>query len=265
MSGKESVTARWLNKSPDDPLKTTIIAIALCLVCSVLVASSAILLQPIQLANDVNEKRKNILEVAGIYDPSKSIEEQFKVIETRVVDFSSGQFDRTIDSDTFDMFDKNKNSFSRLAEDPAKIVSMPRFASIYLVKDEQDNVSSVILPVYGYGLWSTMYGFIALQPDLNHISGLKFYDQRETPGLGAEVDNPIWRKQWENKKIFSEDGELMIHVSKGASSSAEADYGVDAISGASMTSRGVHNLLRFWLGEQGFQAFIQNFQEELTS
>ena len=251
--------------SPDNPYKTVIIAVMLCLVCSTLVATSAILLQPVQTANAINDKRKNILQVAGIFDPTQSIDQQFKAIDAKVIEISSGAFAQNIDAQNFDMFSEQDNTFTLLADDPAGIVSIPKYASIYFVRSEDDEIESIILPVYGYGLWSTMYGFIAMETDLNQVKGLKFYDQAETPGLGAEVDNPRWRAQWEKKFIFDDEGNIRVHVSKNASNSADADYGVDAISGASMTSRGVENLLRFWFGEQGFKNFIQNYKETSLS
>jgi Na+-transporting NADH:ubiquinone oxidoreductase subunit C len=262
---KNNFIHKWLETSPDKPSKTITIAVGLCLVCAMLVAYSAISLRPFQEANALNDKRKNILEVAGIFNPTLSIEEQFNGIETRIVDLKTQQFDQTLNPLKFDMFDESVNPFSTLKHDPAKIVKKPRYATIYLVNNDKNQIETVILPVYGYGLWSTMYGFIALNTDLNHIKGLKFYQQGETPGLGAEVDNPRWRNLWINKKIFDNNGNIKVHVSKGASLSENAQYGVDAISGASMTSRGVHNLLRFWLGDNGFKAFLQQFKKELDS
>jgi Na+-transporting NADH:ubiquinone oxidoreductase subunit C len=115
----------------------------------------------------------------------------------------------------------------------------------------------VILPVYGYGLWSTLYGFIALEENCNDIFGLQFYQHAETPGLGAEVDNPKWRAQWKGKKLNNEKGELMIQVAKTMKSK---EYHIDALAGATLTSNGVDNLVKFWMGETGFKKFLTNLK-----
>ena len=124
-----------------------------------------------------------------------------------------------------------------------------------MLRDENGDLDKVILPVYGYGLWSTLYGFMAIEDDGNTISALKFYDHAETPGLGAEVDNPGWLNQWPGKLLRDENGDLEITVAKTAPPAGE-DYHVDALSGATLTSVGVDNLVRFWMGEQGFERFL---------
>jgi Na+-transporting NADH:ubiquinone oxidoreductase subunit C len=148
-------------------------------------------------------------------------------------------------------------------QDIAKIKRQAKYAPVYLVK-EDDTVKTIILPVHGYGLWSTMYGFLAIESDLNTVVGLKFYDQKETPGLGGEVENPLWRAQWEAKKIHDDDGELRIEVLKGTvdKTREESQYQVDGLAGSTITSRGVTNLLRYWLGENGFGPYLDQLSTE---
>ena len=131
----------------------------------------------------------------------------------------------------------------------------------YIVETDGE-LDTLVLPVRGYGLWSTLYGFLALQEDLNTVAGLGFYQHGETPGLGGEVDNPKWRSLWEGKKLYNEDGELAIQIVKGGvdPQSPNAKYRVDALAGATLTSNGVNNLLHFWLGENGFGPFIANLR-----
>ena len=117
----------------------------------------------------------------------------------------------------------------------------------------------MILPIEGYGLWSTLYGFIALEENGNDIYGLQFYQHGETPGLGAEVDNPRWKALWNGKKLRDDDGDLQITVAK-APPAAGQDYYIDALAGATLTSRGVHNLVRFWMGEQGYGPFLERLK-----
>ncbi len=124
----------------------------------------------------------------------------------------------------------------------------------------------LVLPVEGYGLWSTLYGFIALEADLTTIRGITFYQHGETPGLGGEVDNPNWKRKWVGRKAFGPEGEVKIHVVKGlAGPPSEDPYEVDGLSGATITSRGVSHLVQFWLGEQGFGPFLEKLEQKGTT
>ena len=131
---------------------------------------------------------------------------------------------------------------------------------VYLVLSEGE-LKKIILPVRGYGLWSTMRGFIALESDGNTIAGLGFSEHGETPGLGGEIDNPKWKAIWPGKKVY-QNGEVQVGLVKGAVTpgSANIDYEVDGLAGATLTSRGVTNLVHFWLGEKGFQKFLSNLR-----
>jgi Na+-transporting NADH:ubiquinone oxidoreductase subunit C len=128
---------------------------------------------------------------------------------------------------------------------------------VYFIK-ENDKTEKIVLPVYGKGLWSTMFGFIALDKDLKTVKGFTFFQHGETPGLGGEVDNPRWKKIWNGKQAFDEGGNIRIKVIKGKvdASRPEAKYQIDGLSGATLTSRGVGNLVRFWLGENGYGPFL---------
>ena len=114
------------------------------------------------------------------------------------------------------------------------------------------------MPIHGAGLYSVLYGFLALESDGNTVFGLQYYEQGETPGLGGEVNNPNWRSKWEGKRLFDDQGTLQIEVIKGAS----GDFQVDALSGATLTSRGVTNMLHYWLGEDGFGPYLKQFRSQ---
>jgi Na+-transporting NADH:ubiquinone oxidoreductase subunit C len=123
-------------------------------------------------------------------------------------------------------------------------------------------VEMLILPIEGKGLWSTLYGFIALAPDATTIEGITFYEHGETPGLGGEIDNPSWKALWPGRRAFNDRGETAIEVIKGqAGPPAEDPYRVDGLSGATLTGRGVSHLVRFWLSEDGFGPFLDQVRE----
>ena len=106
-----------------------------------------------------------------------------------------------------------------------------------------------------------MYGFLALDPDLATIRGLTFYQHGETPGLGGEVDNPRWKALWPGRIAFDETGEPVIAVARGRVGTPQQDpHRVDGLAGATLTSRGVTAMLRFWLGEHGYGPYLERLK-----
>ncbi|TQV81348.1 Na(+)-translocating NADH-quinone reductase subunit C [Exilibacterium tricleocarpae] len=246
----------------DSIKKTMLVAVSLCFVCSVVVSTAAVLLRPAQVANKAQDFKRNILQAAGMRDESVAVEEQFAEITTRVVDLSTGRFTDAVDPDKYDQRKAAKDPAlsERLNpdDDIAKISRLEKYAEVYLVEGDQ-GLEKIILPIRGYGLWSTLYGFLALDSDLNTVVGLGFYEHGETPGLGGEVDNPNWKASWPGKQVYGDDGGVAIEVVKGKAD-PDARYEVDGLSGATLTARGVHNLVQFWLGENGFAEFLDNLK-----
>lgn len=248
----------------DSVKRTVLVALVLCLVCSVFVSAAAVLLRPAQDANIERDRKSNILAAAGMLQQGESVDEQFANVTPKVVDLSTGKFTDAVDVVSYDQRKAAKDpAFSDELpdqEDIAKISRRVKYATVYLVKGD-NGIDKVILPIKGYGLWSTLYGFVALESDFSTIAGLGFYEQKETPGLGGEVDNPAWKALWVGKKVYRDD-KAVISVIKGHvdSSRPEAVYQVDGLSGATLTSKGVDNLMKFWMGEQGFAPFLANLR-----
>ncbi len=258
---------RGLTQAPkDSPRRTLFVAFSVCLVCSVVVATAAVSLRPMQIANALLERKKNILEVAGLSSAKDDVDELFAQLEPRIVDLQTGRFSDAFDALAYDQRRASSDPELSVAVAPerdiASIGRRARYATVYLARRE-GRIERVILPVRGYGLWSTMYGLVALTGDFNTIDGLVFYEHGETPGLGAEIDNPAWQAKWRGKRIYDEQGDVRIEVVKRIADprSPDADYQVDGIAGATLTSRGVGNLLRYWLGEDGFGPFISQLQQ----
>ncbi len=254
--------------SRDSTAKVLGVAFVLCLVCSILVSAAAVGLSSRQERNRLEEKRKNILLAAGIYEAGRPIDEQFGQIQPRIVDLQTGQFERGLDPANFDSraAARDPQTSHRIApqQDLAGIKTRSRYKDVYLVLGDEGRLQQLILPVHGKGLWSTMYGFISLANDLTTITGFSFYQHGETPGLGGEIDNPDWKKQWPGKKIFDASGQLRIEVLKGMvdRESENAVHQVDGLSGATLTARGVSHLLRYWMGKDGYQPFLATLQTE---
>lgn len=254
--------ARFKALPVDSTPKTLFVAITLCLFCSMIVAAAAVALRPTQEANKLRDKQVNILQVAGLYEDGINVTEAFAGFEPRVVDLSAGLYTDEFDAATFDdaAAAADPALSMALSDDPASIGRRSHYATAYLLNDDAGNLDKIILPIYGYGLWSTLYGFIALEENGNDIFGLQFYQHGETPGLGAEVDNPRWKSLWGGKALQNAAGELKITVAKGGAPAGMEDHHIDALAGATLTSRGVDNLVRFWMGEQGFGPFLENLK-----
>lgn len=260
MQSAKGPIGRFLAMPADSISKTLIVAVGLCLFASMIVSAAAVSLRPVQEANKLRDKRVNILQVAGLYEDGVDVNEAFAAFEPHVVELATGQFTDQFDAASFD--DKAASgdpALSRaLDDDPAAIGRQALYRTIYVLRDEAGAIDKVILPIHGYGLWSTLYGFIAVEENGNEIFGLQFYDHAETPGLGAEVDNPRWKALWHGKRLRDGAGELQITVAKTAPGAPE--HFIDSLSGATLTSRGVDNLVRFWMGEEGFAPFLTNLK-----
>lgn len=252
----------------DNPAKPFYSVLVLAFACSALVASAAVGLRPMQEANRVLDKKKHILYAAGIYEENKSIEELFKPIETHVVDLATGEFvtSDTINSTTFKQekaaFDDKFGRALSGDEDLAKIKRLEKYSLVYLVKNN-GKTDQVILPVRGKGLWSTMYAYVALSGDMTTIQGVSFYAHGETPGLGGEIENKEWQQDWQSKKIYNEKGEVSLVFAKGKASveGERALYEIDGLSGATLTTKGVDNLMDFWFGDHGFKPFLTKMSQ----
>jgi Na+-transporting NADH:ubiquinone oxidoreductase subunit C len=253
--------ARFLAASPDSVGKTITVAVALCLFASMVVSLAAVSLRPVQEANKLRDKQVNVLQVAGVYEDGIDVGEAFAAFEPKVLDLETGEFADQFDAATFDDLAAASDPELSIAltDDPAGIGRRANYRVIYFLKDDAGALDKVILPVHGYGLWSTLYGFVALEENGNDIFGLQFYQHGETPGLGAEVDNPRWKGLWNGKQLHDDAGDLQIHVAK-TPSGAELNYHVDALAGATLTSVGVDNLVKFWMGDQGYAKFLAKLQ-----
>jgi Na+-transporting NADH:ubiquinone oxidoreductase subunit C len=243
-------------------------AAAVCLVCSIVVSSASVALRPRQVINKELDRQKQVLLVAGLLAPDESadgaqIKRLFEEsIEPRAVDLATGAYDESIDPASYDQRKATKDPEISRAADPnnAGVKRLPNKAVVYH-KIVDGRLEMLILPIEGAGLWSTLYGFIALAPDTSTIEGITFYEHGETPGLGGEVDNPSWKALWPGRQAFDADGEIAIEVIKGyAGPPAEDPYRVDGLSGATITARGVSHLVQYWLGDNGFGPYLDQFR-----
>ncbi|MFC0308813.1 Na(+)-translocating NADH-quinone reductase subunit C [Gallibacterium trehalosifermentans] len=245
---------------------TILVVVLVSLVCSIIVASAAVGLKSIQNEQKLLDKQKNILSVAGLL-PLKAKDAEIKAlyaqnIEPKVVELATGDYVSNITN--FDarvaVKDPAQSVVINTDDDKAGIKVRAKYAEVYLVKDAQGNVSQIVLPIYGTGLWSVMYGFVSVAPDANTIKGITYYEQGETAGLGGEIANPNWQKYFVGKKLFDAQEQVAIKIGKGAS--ADKDHGIDGLSGATLTTKGVQGSFDYWFGHNGFGPYLDKIRAE---
>lgn len=260
-----------------DSIKKIIgVALGVCLVCSILVSAAAVSLSSIQAENKKLDRLRNILMAADLYDNDQNIQAIYdQKIETEIIDLSAGeaiaqsQMNDVLNVDAFDIRKVSANpEYSEVIpskEDIAGIKRKPKYMPVSYVREDGE-LKKIILPVHGKGLWSTMYGFLALSADLQTVEGFTYYEHGETPGLGGEVDNPRWKSSWKGKTALSETGQVVIEVLKGSvnPSSPDANKQIDGLAGATITTRGIDHTIEFWLGETGYGPLLDNLRKEMS-
>ena len=118
----------------------------------------------------------------------------------------------------------------------------------YISESDPDKIEAYILPVYGNGLWDKIWGYVALDAEMESIAGVSFDHRAETPGLGARISTPTIQTRYVGKKIYNDQGELVsITMLKGEGNKDLGEHEVDGMSGATITARGVNNMLKEYL------------------
>ncbi len=254
---------RFLALPNDSSAKTFLVAFLVASVSAVAVAVTAVSLKPRQMENVERARQQRMAEmlasVPGMADILGEVDAD--TLETRIVDLTAGIYEDDVDPASFDA--------AAAATDPARSVALskeqdiagigrrPDLAPVHIVRRDEETLL-VVLPAYGTGYQSTIRAYLALEGDLNTIAAISIYEQGETPGLGSRITDTEWQAQWAGKKVADEAGEMRIGVVRDASGNA---YEVDGITGATRSSLGVSNLVRFWLGADGFGPFLDNLRE----
>ena len=275
------------SKGKDSLGGTLLVALVLCVVCSLVVSAAAVALRPEQEKNAKLDQQRNILDAAGLalgeYGVTASqlskdqITDLYSRVSEKMVNLEDGTYNNEVDPAKFDVIEASQSQelsvgFNELKsidpeyQDPEFDFGEDRYlkvSKVYFVRRPgSEAIQQVVVPIYGKGLWGTLYGYMALKNDLKTIQGLTFYQHKETPGLGGEVDNPAWKAQWEGVKLYDPSGSPAAMVAKGPASD-DSVYDVDGLSGATITSRGVTNLVRYWASEKGYKPFFEKLRVEM--
>jgi Na+-transporting NADH:ubiquinone oxidoreductase subunit C len=256
----------------DKPGTALLIVILVAFACSVLVGVSTVGLRPLQERNALIERSRNIVALSGLVDPSVSLSgeeilEAVAQMDVRVLNIDTGEFDDTIDPEEFNPRSAALDSEFGVAipqdQDLAQLGRRSRFEIVYLAYKD-DEIHRVILPIVGQGMWSTLYGYIALENDFSTIAAATFYEQAETAGIGDRIADPGWLEVWPGRTLFGNDGAYRFRIAAGPvdPGSAAAAHEVDGISGATVTATAVSRLVQYWFGPHGYEPFLENLRVE---
>lgn len=257
-----------MNRTGDS--KAFLVVLSVALVCSLLVSASVVLLRPIQLNNTLLERSNTLLQLSGTL-PDHVLQDGerlqlFRQLDARVADLDNPGFANDLDPYTFDQrraaASPETSTLISADKDLASLGRRSRHATIYMVWN-QGEFERIILPVRGNGMWSMIYGFIALESDLNTIADAVFNEQAETPGIGDQITRPDWIAQWRGRQLFDSSGKPAFGIGPGRidAGSAAARHKVDALTGATVTADAVTDLVHFWSGEQGYGPFLEWLSE----
>ncbi len=209
-------------------------------IVAVFLSLAAIGLSPYQQKNVRTEKMQNILGSVGIISTPKEAEKLFnQFIKEQLVLDSKGK-PVTGNISAFDIDLKKELDKARTGKADEQL--FPLF--VY----NKEGKTLYVIPVRGKGLWGPVWGYIAMEGDMNTIHGVSFGHKGETPGLGAEIETEAFQQQFVGKKILDENGNFVsIKVKKGGAAPDDL-HGVDAVSGGTVTSDGVDEMLHRTLG-----------------
>jgi len=254
----------------DSPQKALLVVFLVALVCSILVSVASVTLKPIQQRNQLVERSRNVIALTGLVENGISLStdeilEAVDRLDIRVLNIDTGTFADEINPAEFNahaaLNDPERSIAIPSNEDVANLSRRSSYEVIYLVWNGNE-FSRVILPIVGQGMWSTIRGFIALESDLNTIAAVSFYEQAETAGLGDQIQRPDWLAQWQNRKLFDNRGNFRFRTGPGTISpdSPAAAHQVDSLSGATVTSDAVTQIIAYWFGPNGYQIFLDNLK-----
>jgi Na+-transporting NADH:ubiquinone oxidoreductase subunit C len=253
----------------DSPLKALLVALAVALVCSVMVSTTRVLLRPVRLAYEHLDRNRHIVLAAGLAEPGEALSDReivagFRELQAMIVDLETARPAADMDPAAFDQRAAAQNPDLSVAipggKDIAGLGRRSRFAPVYFLTRD-GRTDRIVLPVRGTGMWSMIYGYLALGPDLNTIAAVTFYEQGETPGVGDRFLDPAWQAQWSGKTVYDSHGVVRFGIASAKPDALRERYEVDAITGATVTTDSITNLVRYWMGDHGFGPYLLHLRE----
>ena len=236
-----------------------VFSVILTVICALLLSGSSQILGPIQREAEALDTKKQIL--GAVIEP-----DEIRAMGSEEI---STYYENTISSIVVDI---EGNEVAEIEGSPIvaedvdveanyKLPPEDRLYPVFIYHEENsDKVISYIFPLYGAGLWNTIWGYLALQPDLNTIEGVTFSHAGETPGLGARITETGVQSRYRGKEIFGEKGELEgVIMQKGEGRDYSNDpHKVDGLSGSTITANGLNRMVVNYLGY--YQAYMDNLK-----
>ncbi len=227
---------------------TVVFVAVLAVIFAALLSMAASMLREKQERNVVLDQKRNVLKSFGLESLGLTEESTDQEVEdvfaSRVTAIAVNQHGEEIEGVDVAKLKLEDERAKDLEANPDAVRHQP----VYILKGDGGEPIAYAIPVIGKGLWSTLYGYFSLESDLNTVRGITFYKHGETPGLGGEIDAEWFQENFVGKKIYNDGGELVaVRVVKGKAAdrySGDAlQHYVDGISGATLTSNGVTNML----------------------
>jgi Na+-transporting NADH:ubiquinone oxidoreductase subunit C len=241
------------------------VALAVCGVCSLVVTGSVVLLRPFQVENQQRERQQRVramvADLPGVSDLLDAAGDAR--LELHVVELATGEYAPSLDPAT--LLQRSGGSEGEVPlppeRDPAGIGEVPTHVVIYELR-RAGRVATAVLPIRGQGYLGMMRGYLAVAGDGETVNGIAFTEHQETPGLGSDVEKPEWQARWRGRRLYGTDGAVRIRVVKELppAGSPDAPYVVQGIAGATRTSEGVSELVRFWVGPDGFGPYLERLR-----
>ncbi len=220
------------------------------IVVAAILSVAAMTLQPLQKKNVEINKKQNILTSINLESDAKNAESLYdNYIQESYAVNSKGELVDGIDAFNIDM----KKELAK----PLEEQNLPVFVSTL------EESKQYIIPVYGKGLWGPIWGYVSLKDDLSTIYGANFSHKSETPGLGAEIDTKEFQQQFIGKEIFNEQGQFVsVKIMKSGAAAAGSKYEVDGISGGTITSNGVDDMLKDCL--KSYEPYFKDLKQQAS-
>ena len=251
---------------------TLFFTLAVCAVCSLIVAGAYVALAERQRADAAAFRMLDILRLTGLAEEDEQLErdeifERFEAIRARAVDMETNRFDPEVDARLFDQREASRDPTQSVEAppNPAGVRRIPSHAVVYERLNDDGSLDQILIPIHGQGYGGQIFGFLSLGPDLNTVREIVFYEHQETPTLGGRIDRTSWRRNWPGRRVFDDSGEVALELVQKPPPADEAPYQVDAISRASVTTAGVQNMINFWFGPDAFGPFLEAYREELAA
>jgi Na+-transporting NADH:ubiquinone oxidoreductase subunit C len=235
-------------------------SLVLTIVLGGLLSLASVGLRPAQkIAEELSTKRQ-ILSAVMEVDPNANVLPIFDArIKSVVVDSEGNIVDADAEGNPLD--DASRIDIERQYKLPPETRLYPVF--MFHEEGDPENVTGYIFAFYGNGLWNNIWGYVALETDMNTIAGAVFDHAAETPGLGARITEQQVENRYIGKKIFNDQGELMsVDMLKRENNPPEAldEHHIDGLSGATITAKGVNRMLENYF--QYYLPFIKKLKDE---